>query len=172
MLWDFGCNTGEYAELALDEGASYVIGFDTDDGALEHAFERADRSGRRFLPLFVDAASPSPDQGWAGAERKSIQARGGADALLALAVVHHLVIGRNIPCDRALPWLISLAPRGVLEFVPKEDPTVQQMLSHRVDVFDAYDEAAFAAVLRRHARIERTETVSGSGRKLFVYDRT
>jgi ribosomal protein L11 methylase PrmA len=30
LLWDLGCNTGEYAEVALAAGAGWVIGFDLD----------------------------------------------------------------------------------------------------------------------------------------------
>lgn len=171
LLWDLGCNTGEYAELSLEAGAQEVIGFDTDHGALEKAFVRAREGNLRLLPLYLDAANPSPDQGWAGAERRSLQARGGADALLALAFVHHLAIGRNVPLDGVLRWLTGLAPRGIVEFVRKDDPTVQQMLAHREDVFDDYDEDTFVTALRRCARIERAEAVSVSGRWLFVYDR-
>jgi ribosomal protein L11 methylase PrmA len=172
LLWDWGCNTGEYAELSLEAGAQEVIGFDTDHAALETAFARARQRNLHLLPLYLDAANPSPDQGWAGGERKSLQARGGADALLALAFAHHVAIARNVPLDQVLAWLTSLAPCGVVEFVRKDDPTVQQMLGHREDVFDTYDEATFVSELRRHARIERAETVSASGRRLFVYDRT
>jgi hypothetical protein len=45
------------------------------------------------------------------------------------------------------------------------------MLSSREDIFSTYDEASFAAALGRHARIVRTETVSATGRRLFVYER-
>jgi ribosomal protein L11 methylase PrmA len=41
MLWDLGCNTGEYSELALSSGATDVVGFEADHGALDQAFARA-----------------------------------------------------------------------------------------------------------------------------------
>jgi ribosomal protein L11 methylase PrmA len=165
-----GCNTGAYAALSLEAGAETVVGFDTDHAALETAFARAREQNLRLLPLYLDAGNPSPDQGWAGVERKSLQARGGADALLALAFAHHLAIARNVPLDQLLAWLTSLAPRGVIEFVRK-DAAVQQMLAHREDIFDDYDEDTLTAALGRNAHIERAETVSVSGRRLFVDDR-
>ena len=172
MLWDFGCNTGEYAQLALEHGAHAVIGFEADHGALDRAYARATGTKLRFLPLYLDGANPSPDQGWRQQERRGLQARGPADALLALAFIHHLAIGRNVPLDEIAAWLTTLAPRGLIEFVQKDDPMVQLMLASREDIFVGYTEEAFAMALGRHARIVGTTTVSGTGRRLFTYDRS
>ncbi len=50
-----------------------------------------------------------------------------ADAVLALAFEHHLTIRRNFPLPLFfVDWLTDLAPRGVVEFVDKFDPTVQK----------------------------------------------
>jgi ribosomal protein L11 methylase PrmA len=172
MMLDLGCNTGEYTEAALNAGAGLVVGLDFDQSALEKAYVRAVSRGLNFLPLFLDAANPSPDQGWSGAERKALHRRAKADALIALALEHHLVIGRNIPLQRCVDWLVGFAPRGVIEFVHKSDPTVQRMLALREDVFPEYEEPAFAAALGRAARIVKSETVTATGRRLFWYDRT
>ncbi len=171
LLWDLGCNTGEYTETALDAGARYVVGFDFDQGALQAAFARAKTKDLNFLPLYLNAANPSPDQGWSSAERSGLQSRASADAIIALAFEHHLAIGHNIPLDRVLDWLIGLAPTGVIEFVQKSDPTVQEMLTLREDIFDDYNEENFSSLLQQRARIVKSETVSATGRKLFCYDR-
>jgi ribosomal protein L11 methylase PrmA len=171
LLWDLGCNTGEYTETAINAGAEYVIGFDFDQKALETAFARANAKDLNFLPLYLDAANPSPDQGWHSAERGGLQKRAAADAMLALAFEHHLAIGRNIPLDKAVDWLVGLAPTGVIEFVQKDDPTVQEMLTLREDIFDDYNERNFSAILQQRARIIKSETVSATGRRLFWYDR-
>lgn len=172
MLWDLGCNTGDYSELALDAGARYVVGFDADHGALDAAYTRASDRDLRFLPLFLDAANPSPDQGWQQRERPGTQARGPADAVLALALVHHLAIGRNVPIAEFVAWLTALAPRGVVEFVPKNDPAVQRMLARREDVFNVYDVTTFEASLAAHARVVRAATISATGRRLYLFDRS
>jgi hypothetical protein len=104
-------------------------------------------------------------------ERRAIQTRVPAQGLLALAFIHHLAIGRNVPLERAVDWLVAWAPAGVIEFVQKSDPTVQRMLALREDVFDGYDEQAFVAALERRARVVRSAEVSRSGRKLFEYER-
>lgn len=171
MLIDLGCNTGDYAALALASGAGKVIGFDFDLGALDQAFARAQRENLDFLPLWLDAANPSPDQGWAQKERKGFAKRAKADGLLALALIHHLVIGRNIPMTDVIDWLIDMAPQGVLEFVPKGDPMVRRLLALREDIFPDYDEAAFRQAIERRARIVRAERLSEGGRLLVWYAR-
>lgn len=172
QLWDLGCNTGEFAAVALEAGAGDVIGFDSDFGALESACERARTDRLRFLPLYQDLANPSPDQGWGQAERRSLTRRSSsADALMALAVVHHLAIGRNVPLPRIAAWLVSLAPRGLVEFVPQGDPRVDDLLTLRGDRFADYAPEAWEAALEPYAAIRNVDTVSASGRRLYTYER-
>ena len=171
MLWDLGCNTGEYSELALAAGARKVVGFDIDQQALDLAFKRAADRELDFTPLYLDAANPSPDQGWDGSERSALKARAGADALLALAFVHHLAIGRNVPLVRVLGWLLELAPQGIIEFVPKGDPQVQRMLSLREDIFPDYSEEHFLKLLESKARLIDRKRLAADGRLLVWYQR-
>ncbi len=166
MVWDLGCNTGEYAETALQAGAGYVVGFDFDQGALEDAFSRAEENKLPFQALFLDAANPSPDQGWNGREREGFQSRATADGVFALALVHHLAIARNVPLGRVVEWLIRLAPQGVIEFVPKHDPMVQELLRRRDDIFPDYTGDHFLSLLQEKTAIRKRETVSSSGRML------
>jgi ribosomal protein L11 methylase PrmA len=169
MLWDLGCNTGEYSQAAAAAGAHYVVGFDADHGALHAAHERSARETLPCLPLYLDAANPSPDQGWGQRERRGLAARGPADAVLALALVHHLAIARNIPLDAIMTWITGIGRRGLVEFVPKADPAVQLMLSAREDVFDRYSQEAFEAALAGCARIAHAETISASGRRVYEF---
>ena len=169
MLWDVGCNTGEYAAIALRNGARAVVGFESDHGALDAAFAHARTEALALLPLYLDAANPSPSQGWNETERGGLRARARADAVLALAVVHHLAIGRNIPLTAVVDWLIDLAPSGVIEFVPKSDPMVERMLRLRKDIFENYDEETFLEAVQRRADVVKSERASASDRLLVCY---
>lgn len=171
LLWDIGCNRGTFTEIALEAGAVSAIGFDTDLGAVEAAFARASRSGLHFLPLLMDVADPTPSQGWLNRERKSLESRAAADGLLALAIVHHLCIGRNIPLSEVVTWLIGLAPQGVIEFVEKEDPMVRFMLQMRLDIFDDYRRDAFLALVRKQADIVEMREINDNRRLLVWYRR-
>ena len=168
---DLGCNSGDYSVAALEGGAAEVIGFDFDQTAIDRAQDRARSLKLNFLPLWLDAANPSPDQGWRQAEREGLAARAKADGVLALAFEHHLAIGKNVPLDQVVDWLVDFAPRGIIEFVPKSDPTVQVMLALRADIFADYSEERFRAALERRAKIVNTTIVSESGRVLYEYSR-
>jgi ribosomal protein L11 methylase PrmA len=168
-VWDLGCNTGLYSETALRAGAQYVVGFDSDHGALNLAVQRSLQADLKFLPLHMDACNPSPSQGWHQKERAGLSSRSKPNAILALALEHHIAIGRNVPLPLLLDWMIGLADSGVLEFVPKTDPVIQRMLSTRQDIFDQYSQAEFESELTKRAAVERREVVSSSGRTLYAY---
>jgi hypothetical protein len=91
--------------------------------------------------------------------------------LLALALVHHLAIAGNVPLPRIVDWLLSLAPRGVVEFVPKSDPMVQRLLALREDVFPEYNEAAFEQALSARATVVARAGVPGGERRLYRFER-
>lgn len=171
QVLDLGCNTGSYAQIALSAGAGRVIGFDSDVGALEAAVARADDQQLDFLPLYLDATNPSPDQGWGQRERRGFRDRAHADGLLALAFLHHIAIGHNVPLAQAVEWLVAHAPSGLIEFVPKQDPMVRRMLGHREDIFPTYHIDAFRHEMARCAHIVNENVVSASGRTLFEYQR-
>ena len=172
LMLDIGCNTGDYSELALQSGAEYVVGFDFDPGALEQGMRRAQNRQLDFLPLHLDACNPSPEQGWLQTERRGFLQRANGDAMLALALIHHLAIARNTPLDQTVDWLVARAPVGVIEFVPREDAMVQRLLQLREDLFDDYEPSVFEALLADRAKIYKSEQVAESGRTLYWYDRT
>jgi ribosomal protein L11 methylase PrmA len=170
-IWDLGCNDGEFLDLALANGAKFGVGLDNDRGALDKAVIRADTKNLNFLPLFQDAANPTPGQGWLGEERQSIHDRANPDAVLALAIVHHLALGRNIPLPEVVARIVETAPTGVIEYVAKNDPMVDRILSFKGDIFSGYRQDAFEQALSSHARIVKTESVSKDKRTLYWFDR-
>ena len=171
LVFDIGCNTGDYSILALESGARHAVGLDFDHGALDYAFRRARELDVDFLPLHLDAANPSPSQGWMQKERQGLMQRARGDGVLALAVVHHLAISKNLPLPEILDWIIDIAPQGVIEFVPKNDPMVQRLLSLREDIFPGYNEESFRDSVAARARIVNSSIVSSSDRALYWYDR-
>jgi hypothetical protein len=118
--------------------------------------------------LLLDLANPSPAQGWAHTERLSLEQRGPADTVLALALVHHLAIGRNLPLESIASYLSRLGDRLVIEFVPKEDSQVQRLLRHRADVFPGYTVAGFEDAFRRHFMIDSVHPIAGTDRSVYL----
>ncbi|WP_340119784.1 class I SAM-dependent methyltransferase [Pelagibius sp. 7325] len=171
LLVDLGCNSGDFSELSIAAGAKSTVGVDFDQGALEAAVSRADEQRLPILPIYQDLTNPSSSQGWAASERGAFVERVQPDAVIALAVFHHLAIGKNIPFSAAIKWMVDLAPKGLLEFVPKSDPMVQGMLAHRGDMFLHYTEEKFRQELARVATITSEAQSSSSGRRIFTYER-
>jgi len=173
VLLDLGCNTGRFSEVALAAGFVCVLGVGSDLGVLGRAYARVGHGGLPLLSLRIDLSDPSPDQGWQQAERACLARRSAesCDALLALALVHHLAIAGNVPLAGIVDWLVSLAPRGVVEFVPKSDPMVQGLLALREDVFPEYGQAAFEQALAGRAEIVAQAGVSGGDRRLYHFER-
>ena len=104
-----------------------------DPGSLRSStvlFSRLRAEGpRNILPLVMDIANPSPDQGWNGRERASLVRRGAPDAILALAVAHHRVIGAHIPLQELIRWCAQFKADLLFEFVDRDDERVQNLLS-------------------------------------------
>jgi hypothetical protein len=167
LVWDLGANTGEYSRAAR-ETASNVISFDVDPAAVERNYRRVRAEGEiGILPLLLDLTNPSPAQGWGGHERLSLQERGPADVLLALALVHHLAIGHNLPLERVAAYLATLGKALIIEFVPKSDAQVGRLLLSRPDIFPNYTREGFETAFSRYFRIASAAPIDDSERWLY-----
>lgn len=174
LVWDLGCNTGDFSRIAA-ETAPTVVALDGDHVAVEKLYRslRAEPSSPvagRILPLVGNVCDPSPNQGWLGAERRSLPDRGRPDLVLALALVHHLVLGAGVPLEEFLDWLRDLGAAVVLEFVDKSDPQARRVLHNRRDDDPGYSlEACHAGLRQRFGRCEQV-TLSQGGRTLFFVE--
>jgi ribosomal protein L11 methylase PrmA len=170
-VWDLGANTGRFSRIAAEAGKR-VVALDIDPAAAERHFRVVREAARTdILPLVADIANPSPPLGWAGRERRSLLERADADGILALALVHHLAIGRNVPLPMILDLFAELAPWAIVEFVPKDDPMVRRLLATRQDVFPDYSLEGFRAATTARFEIVREEPIADSPRVLFLLRR-
>ena len=159
---DIGGNTGEYSESALRGGAKIALCLDSDIDALSVAYAKHKSSDHGLLPFVMDWSNPSPSQGWGGYERKSLRDRMKVDAVLALAIIHHIVIGGNVPMMEFIKQIFSYSNRAIIEFVPKSDPMVMGLLRHREDIFSDYNEENFIDLLKQIAKIKSIYRFSDS----------
>tara|TARA_Y100000741_G_scaffold364643_1_gene356367 strand:- start:1840 stop:3222 length:1383 start_codon:yes stop_codon:yes gene_type:complete len=171
IICDLGCNDGEYSEIALKNNCSKVIGFDYDLNAIEKAFIRSRNNELNFLPLFFDASNPSTNLGWNEQERMSFNKRANFDGVIALAFKHHLAIAKNIPLNQVVKWLVSLAPRGLIEYIPKNDITIKKMLELKGDIFSDYTIENFEKSLNQNCNIISKNNISETGRVIYEFER-
>jgi 2-polyprenyl-3-methyl-5-hydroxy-6-metoxy-1,4-benzoquinol methylase len=122
LIWDIGCNTGAYSVL-IAKHADSVVAMDQEAAVVEEVYRRANREQvYNILPLVMDVSNPSPAQGWRGRERRSLSERGRPDLIVALALLHHLVLTKNVPIDQVVAELARLGRCCVLEYVAPDDP--------------------------------------------------
>lgn len=170
ILWDLGCNTGHFSILAAKNGARRVMSFDLDLECLDQLFLKASEENLNVQPLLLNLSKPSPSIGWQQQERLGIFERRNATSLLALALIHHMRISSNIPLDQIVDYLTRLAPTGVIEFVPKSDSKVRELLMLREDIFDDYEQSIFEKLLSSKAKIIKQQKINQSDRILYAYD--
>jgi hypothetical protein len=167
LAWDLGCNTGTFSRIAA-EHADFVVAMDGDWMAIEHLYQREKAAGGdRILPLVVNLADASPNQGWLGAERKGLPERGRPELTLCLALVHHIVIGANIPLAAFVRWLAGLGTAVVIEFVGRDDEMVQALLANREDQYSDYHPENFRALLAAHFEVRAEAPLKGGKRHIF-----
>ena len=167
VVWDMGANTGRFSRIAAKLGRR-VVSWDIDPAATERHYQLIRRDGTTStLPLIVDLANPSPALGWAHTERRSLVERADADVVLALALIHHLSIARNLPLDRVADFFADLGAGLIIEFVPKGDPMVDKLLATREDIFPDYTLDGFRAAFSRRFVIEDEAPIEGVTRVLF-----
>ena len=166
-VWDVGANTGVYSRIAR-EHAEHVVSFDVDPAAVERnyrAVRARDETG--ILPLLLDVTNPSPALGWAHRERMSLVERGPADLVMALALVHHLAIGNNVPLDSVAAFFAEIGKTLIIEFVAKGDSQVQRLLRNREDIFPSYTKEGFEAAFSEHFAIAGCARVGDAERWLY-----
>ncbi len=131
LVWDLGANDAHFSAVAADT-AEVVIAMDADEVTVDNTYRRLKSNGpRNVLPLVMNLADPSPGLGWRGTERAPLEDRGTPDLVLMLAVIHHLVIGSNLPLVSVIDWLATLGADVILEWVPLDDPMSKRLTANK-----------------------------------------
>jgi hypothetical protein len=98
----------------------------------------------------------------------SLQERGPADTVLALALIHHLAISNNVPLAKVASFFSYVCRSLIIEFVPKSDLMVHKLLATRVDIFPDYTQEAFEKEFLQFFNIVKSEEVGDSERTLYL----
>lgn len=169
LIWDLGANNGRHSRIAAND-ARHVVAIDADPGPIELLYrDLRDAGDEKILPLTINLADPSPGLGWRGLERKTLVERGQPDLVLALALVHHVAIGANVPVSDFVDWLAGLGGALVIEFPTREDPMVQKLLARKRDgLHSDYEREFFERCLREAFDVRRSERL-GSGTRMLYY---
>lgn len=171
-VWDLGANNGKFSRLASSQGIP-TVAWDIDPAAVELNYRDLRKSQEKNLyPALVDLSNPSPGIGWNNDERDSIFERHGKpDLVLCLALIHHLAIGNNVPLPMVAEMLARVAPYAVVEFVPKGDSKVDELLLNREDIFEDYTVEGFERTFGAHFETVLKEAIVDSSRVIYLLKR-
>jgi hypothetical protein len=186
---DIGANTGWYSRLAAMHGAN-VIALEDDEACIDIVYRQARREGQRILPLklaFGDltteirgsrATARAFDYSKLGPQalyRAGVD-RLGADLVLVLGLLHHLILGEGRSLDDVFGVLQRLAAKTlVVEFVGLEDDKIRDEPEFFPNL-RKFDEASYNldAVLRsgsRHFAKVQVLPSHPATRSILVFDK-
>lgn len=167
---DIGCNTGYFSRLAARSGAE-VLAIDFDPTAVGRVWRMASEEKLKILPLVQDISRPSPGIGWRNSECAPFLSRikGKMDAVIMLAVIHHLLVSERIPLGEILNLVAETTTDIlILEFVPPSDPMFKQIARGRDRLFEYLTESVFEEACSKYFQILRSEKLADSDRRLYL----
>lgn len=170
-VWDLGSNTGVFSRIASELNI-FTVSFDIDPVAVEKNYrESLKKQETNILPLLLDLANPSSSIGWSNNERKSFMNRGSADAAMALALIHHLVISNNIPLSKLAKFFSEICKFLVIEFIPKTDSQISRLLVTREDIFHEYTQENFEIEFKKIFKINKKIEILDTERIIYIMEK-
>ena len=165
---DLGANDGYFSKI-IAERSIPVIAVDSDWQCINNLYQYTrQQPGTDILPLCVDIADPTPATGFDNTERSAFTDRMTADLVVALALLHHLVLGRNIPLSRIADYFSRLTHSWlILEFIPLSDPKAKDLVRNRRGALPLYDAASLEDCFGRHFTIDKQLPIPGTERILY-----
>jgi SAM-dependent methyltransferase len=167
---DVGSNTGEFSCIAAQKKA-FVVSIDRDPAVIDRLWQTAHDKSLNILPLVVDISRPSPGIGWNNHENASFldRANGFFDAVLMLAVIHHLLVTERVPLDKILQLAAELTTDLlIIEFVAPDDPMFRQIARGRDHLHRDLTNESFQRAAEKYFNILSRQQLSRQTRWLYV----
>jgi hypothetical protein len=169
---DFGANEGVFSKLFSTRGIK-TIAAEGDYAAVGKLYKKITTDKEmNILPLIIDLANPAPATGMNNKERSSFLTRvKDTDIGLALALIHHLCLGKNIPLSSIAELFSASCKNLVIEFVPKTDPKSLQLLLNKKDIYTEYSIENFEMAFSKFFKTLQKQTIPGTERVLYLMQR-
>ena len=167
-VMDVGCNDGYFSKILAEKNPG-VIAVDFDSQCINRLYVEAKSKGEKNILTFcIDLTNPSPAVGFNHNERQSFADRAKSEMVTALALIHHLVLSKNIPLSDVAKMLSDLTKKYlVIEFVPLSDEKSQQLIANKTNYHTPYDPQAFEKYFSQFFEIERQQVIPTTDRILY-----
>ena len=170
---DIGCNTGDFSRMAAKSGAS-VVAIDYDPVVVGDVWRKSRGEKLDILPLVVNLSRPTPATGWRNSECPSFidRARGHFDALLMLAVIHHMMVTDRVPLTEVVDMAAELTrDLVIIEFIAPSDSMFRRITRGRDHLHADLNEQVFENAVSTRFDIARKLHIEGSSRSMYVLRR-
>ncbi|HEV2911823.1 MAG TPA: methyltransferase domain-containing protein [Pyrinomonadaceae bacterium] len=170
---DIGCNTGYFSGVAARAGAR-VVAIDQDPIVVGSVWRMAEAENLDVLPLVVDITRPSPGVGWRNEECLPFldRARHQSDAVMMLAVIHHMLVSERIPLPEILELAAELTENIlIIEFVGTDDPMFQRITRGREHLYAYLTREFFELNAHQHFNVLRSQEIEPSRRWIYLLQR-
>jgi 2-polyprenyl-3-methyl-5-hydroxy-6-metoxy-1,4-benzoquinol methylase len=170
QVLDVGCNTGYFSAVSAKHGAR-VVAVDYDPEVIDQVYRDASAERNNILPLVVNLTRPSPGLGWRNRECRSFleRARGSFDAVLMLAVLHHMLVSEGIPLTEIIKLSAELTRSLlVIEFIAPDDSMFRRLTRGRDALYANLTPAIFESACQPHYEIIRSQHLENTSRWLYL----
>ncbi|MBB6269756.1 ribosomal protein L11 methylase PrmA [Pedobacter cryoconitis] len=169
---DLGANTGKFSSIASSL-SKVVYAVESDIYCVNDIYQANRKTENNNVTTIVaDLVDPSPGLGWSNDEKSPLLQRLKGDMVMALALIHHLCLSRNLPISFIARLFSNMTSRfAIVEFVPKEDPKSKILLQHKGDIFEHYTENDFILSFEQHFRLKASHSFENSLRKLYLWEK-
>lgn len=167
---DLGANTGLFSILA-SQTADQVIAAEFDDTCVDQIeFVIQKNKIQNITTLVTDLAETSPALGMLNKEYRPFIERSKSDLVMALALVHHLCIGKNLSMMHIAELFAQLSKQfAIVEFIPKTDNKVKLLLQSRQDIFSTYTEENFKENFYHFFDLIEERKIADSNRTIYLF---
>lgn len=169
LVFDIGANDGTFSKLALKNNC-YVVASDIDHNSINKNYCAYRKTDCNILPVLLDFNNPSPAIGFNLIERQSFKNRVNAKCILVLALMHHICISNNIPFDYFFKSMSEIGKYLIIEFIPKNDSKVIELLKNREDIFENYNINSFELCAKKYFKIIQKNSIKDSKRVLYLME--
>jgi len=166
---DLGANNGYFSEIIAKRNID-IVAADFDAACINNLYKKNKKEDiQNISPIIIDITNPTPPIGWANQERASFIKRANFDLTIALALIHHLCIGKNIPLEKIAQTFSSFGKYLIIEFIPKNDPKVQILLQHRTDNSSEYTIENFESNFITYYDLISKESIANTERLVYLF---
>ncbi len=168
---DLGTNNGYFA-CQLAQSNANIIAIDSDSQCVNNLYQETKNNNiLNILPLCIDVSNPSPATGFQNTERQSFIQRINTELVLALAIIHHLVLAKNIPLNKIAAFIASICIKNlIIEFVPLADPKAAEIIK-RKNQHHPYDQEIFERCFSDLFVICEKKIIPGTERILYLMEK-